>query len=233
VTFSLIGSLVSFITLVLATIGLPGLFALMAVESFGLPPIPSEVVLPLAGFLVVEGTFPLDGTIIAAISGSLVGAFAAYAVGRWWRHRLAGFGVGYLRIREEHLDRMDRWFAKHGEVTVMGGRLIPGVLSYISYPAGTARIDPAKFGVYTLIGATPWTLALLYAGIVLRSRWTIVEQYFQPIDIAIAVVLVLLVVYVVLVASGLLAAGWPPRRGPRYSARADPAGRAPEPPVQL
>jgi membrane protein DedA with SNARE-associated domain len=216
VTFSLIGTLVNVITLILATIGLPGLFALMAVESFGIPPIPSEVILPFAGFLVADGTLPLGGTIFAALAGGLVGAFVAYAIGRWWRHRLTGLGVGHLRIRTNDLERMDEWFARRGEATVAFGRLIPVVRSYISYPAGTARMDPVRFGAYTLIGATPWTLGLLYAGIVLRSKWTIIVQYFQPIDDAIVVVVVAGVIYLALVATGVLAYGWPPRRGPRY-----------------
>ncbi|MCI4339063.1 MAG: DedA family protein [Thermoplasmata archaeon] len=221
-TFSLIGSIVGFITLVLATIGLPGLFALMAVESFGIPPIPSEVVLPLAGFLVVDGTFPLDWTIVAAISGSLVGAFIAYAVGRWWRSRLAGLGIGHLRIREADLDRMDEWFSRHGEVTVLVGRLIPGVLSYISYPAGTARMRPSRFGLYTFLGSTPWTLGFLYAGIVLGNHWQVISRYFLPIDIALVVVIVAAAAYLVLVATGDLAPGWPPRRGPRRSSAPAP-----------
>ncbi|MGA9839217.1 MAG: DedA family protein [Thermoplasmata archaeon] len=216
-TFSLIGSLVNIITFVLATIGLPGLFALMAVESFGIPPIPSEVILPFAGFLVAEGTFPLGWTLVAAFSGGLLGAFIAYAVGRWWRHRLAGIGVGQLRLRPQDLARMDTWFARRGEATVALARVVPGVRSYISYPAGTARMDPSRFGVYTLLGSAPWTLALLYAGIVLGSRWTVVDQYFQTIDIVVVVALGLGVTYLVLLATGVLAYGWPLRRGPRYS----------------
>jgi membrane protein DedA with SNARE-associated domain len=229
VTFSLIGSLVWAITFTLAAVGLPGLLALMAVESFGLPPIPSEVILPFAGFLVADGTLPLDGTILAAVVGGLVGAFAAYAVGRWWRSRLTGMGVGQLRLREEDLARMDRWFAERGEVTVAVARVIPGVRSYISYPAGTARMNPLRFGVYTLIGSLPWTLALLYAGIVLGNHWLVVSQYFAPIDIAIVVGLVAVVLYIVLLATGELARGWPPRPGPRHAARTAAPAAPPDP----
>jgi membrane protein DedA with SNARE-associated domain len=215
VTFSLIGTLVEWITLILATVGLPGLLALMAVESFGIPPIPSELILPFAGFLVADGTFPLGGTIAAALAGGLLGSFAAYAVGRWWRSRLVGFGVGYLRIRSGDLERMDAWFARHGETTVAVSRVVPGVRSYISYPAGTSRMAPLRFGVYTLLGATPWTLALLYAGILLGSNWREVSHYFLPIDIALVVGIVVVAVYLVLLGTGTLAPGWPPRRGPR------------------
>jgi membrane protein DedA with SNARE-associated domain len=218
VTFSLIGSFVGLVTFLLAAIGLPGLFALMIVESFGIPPIPSEIILPFAGFLVADGTFSLGGTILAALAGGLVGSFAAYAVGRWWRHRLAGLGWGQLRIRSEDLDEMDAWFRRRGEVTVAVCRVIPGIRSYVSYPAGTARMPPVRFAAYTLLGATPWTLALLYAGIVLRSNWLVVSRYFAPIDFTLVLLIVAGAVYVVLVAAGYVAWGWPPRRGPRYAA---------------
>jgi len=215
VSFSLIGTFVDLVTLILAAIGLPGLFALMTVESFGIPPIPSEVILPFAGFLVADGTFSLGGTLFAALAGGLVGSFAAYAVGRWWRHRLAGLGWGQLRIRSEDLDRMDRWFRTRGEVTVALCRIIPGVRSYISYPAGTARMPPFRFGAYTMLGATPWTLGLIYAGIVLRSNWLTIDRYFAPIDVALVVLIVAAAIYLALLAGGYVTRGWPPRRGPR------------------
>jgi membrane protein DedA with SNARE-associated domain len=231
VTFSLIGSIVDVVTVIFATIGLPGLFALMTVESFGIPPIPSEVVLPFAGFLVADGTFSLGGTLLAALAGGMLGSFIAYAVGRWWRGRLAGLGAGYLRIRTQDLDRMDAWFAHRGEVTVAIARVIPGVRSYISYPAGTARMNPTRFGLYTLAGTVPWTLALLYAGIVLRANWLVVTHYFEPIDIALVVCIVAAVVYLVLLATGILAVGWPPRRGPRRTppTESGPPGTPPTP----
>jgi membrane protein DedA with SNARE-associated domain len=225
--FSLTGSVVTLITEVLTLIGLPGLLALMAVESFGIPPIPSEAIIPFAGFLVAAGTFPLFGTIAVALVGGLAGAFAAYAVGRWWRSRLPGLGVGSLRIREVDLDRMDAWFARRGEVTVAVARVIPGVRSYISYPAGTARMHPARFGVYTLAGSVPWTLALLYAGIALGAHWDVVTAYFLPIDIAVVALLVLTAVYLALVASGHVTRGWPPRRVPRGAGPGLPPVRAP------
>jgi membrane protein DedA with SNARE-associated domain len=214
VSFSITGSVVTLITDVLTIIGLPGLLALMAVESFGIPPIPSEVILPFAGFLVAEGTFPLGATIGVALVGGLAGAYIAYAVGRWWRHHLLGLGVGQLRLREADLARMDTWFARRGEVTVAVARVIPGVRSYISYPAGTARMDPVRFGAYTFAGSLPWTLAMLYAGIVLGSHWNVISEYFLPIDVTLVVLVVATGIYLGLVATGRLTRGWPPRRRP-------------------
>ena len=214
-TFSLLGIVVEAITVVMVAIGLPGLFGLMTVESFGIPPIPSEVILPFAGFLVAEGAFPLGWTIAVAIGGGLVGAFLGYAVGRWWRSRLIGFGVGQFRVRAEDLDRFERWFARRGEATVALGRTLPVVRGYISYPAGAARMSPGRFGVYTLVGSVPWTVGLVYLGMVLGANWTALWAYTVPIDIAFAVALVLAGVYAGLVALGYLRLGWPPRRGPR------------------
>jgi membrane protein DedA with SNARE-associated domain len=214
-TFSLFGSLVATIVTILTVVGLPGLFALMAVESFGIPPIPSEVILPFAGFLIADGTFALYPTIVVAVAGGITGAFTAYAVGRWWRARFVGFGVGRLRISERDLERMDDWFVRHGEATVGFSRVIPGVRSYISYPAGTARMSPVRFGVYTVLGSLPWTLALLYAGILLGVHWTVVTRYFLPIDVVLIAGIVASAIYLALVATGRLTTGWPPRRGAR------------------
>ena len=214
-TLSLVGSLVSVITTVLTWVGLPGLFALMAVESFGIPPIPSEVILPFTGFLVAQGTLPFGGAVAVAVAGALVGAYAAYAVGRWGRHRITGIGLGRLRLERRHLERVDRYFARYGEVTVSVGRLVPVVRAYISYPAGTAEMRPVRFGVYTVIGSVPFTVALIYAGMVLRSDWDVVSSYLSYLDYPLIAGVVLIVLLLALEVAGVLAPGWPPRRAVR------------------
>jgi membrane protein DedA with SNARE-associated domain len=211
-SFSLVGSVVDAITTILTTIGLPGLFALMAVESFGVPPLPSEVILPFTGFLVADGTFPLIPAVAIALAGALVGSFAAYAVGRWWRARITGLGIGRLRLEAHHLERMDRYFARRGEPTVAIARLVPVIRAYISYPAGTSRMNPVRFGAYTLLGSIPFTLALVYAGMVLRSNWTVISSYFRYLDIVVIALVVIVVAYLLLQIGGVLAPGWPPRR---------------------
>lgn len=203
-TFSLVEAIVNLITTTLTTIGIPGLFALMVLESFGIPPLPSEIILPFTGFLIAEGVFPLVPAILAALLGGLVGAFAAYAVGRWWRDRITGMGIGRLRLEPRYLERMDRFFARRGEVTVAVARLVPVVRSYVSYPAGTARMEPIRFGVYTLLGSIPFVLALIYAGFVLRADWTVVSQYFRIFDYVLVALIVVAVVYVVLVIVGVI-----------------------------
>jgi len=214
-TFSLIGSVADVIITVLTTVGLPGLFALMVVESFGLPPVPSEIILPFTGFLVAEGTFSLGGALVAALAGGLVGSFAAYAVGRLWRERITRFGLGSLRLEARHLERVDGFFARRGELTVALGRLVPVVRAYISYPAGTARMKPVRFGAYTLVGSIPFTLALVYAGMVLRSNWTAVASYFRYVDYLLVGTVLFVVAYILLQVAGVFAPGWPPRRAAR------------------
>ncbi len=214
-TFSFIGSTVELITLVLGAVGLPGLFGLMAVENFGIPPIPSEVILPFAGFLVADGTFSFGAAFGVAVAGELVGAYAAYSVGRWGRSRLVGLGIGGLRLRETDLAKVEGWFAKHGEATVTLTRFVPLVRSYISYPAGTARMGPARFGFYTLLGTLPWDFGLLYLGTVLGKNWSVILAYVQPFDLLFGALLVLGIVYVVLLAAGRVSPGWPPRWIPR------------------
>ncbi len=224
---SLVGSLVWVITTVLTFVGLPGLFALMFLESFGIPPIPSEVVLPFTGYLIAEGTFPFAGAVAVAIGGALAGAYAAYAVGRWGRHRITGIGLGRLRLEQRHLDRVDRYFDRYGEVTVSVGRLVPIVRAYISYPAGTAEMKPFRFGVYTVAGSIPFTLVMIYAGFVLKSNWTVVSSYFTYLDYPLIAAVVLIVLLLLLEVVGVLAPGWPPRRAVKPGS---PEPGAPVPP---
>jgi len=211
-SFSLVGAVVALIVLVLGAIGLPGLFALTAVEGFGIPPLPSEVILPFAGFLVAQGTFPFYAALAAAVAGEVVGAFAAYAVGYRWRSHLERIGIGPLRLQPKHLEAMDRFFARRGEAAVAVARLIPVVRSYISYPAGASRMNPVRFGAYTLAGLVPFEAAFLYLGILLRSHWSVIESMFRWFDDAALVLVVAGGLYLFLVLTERITPGWPPRR---------------------
>ncbi len=211
-SFSLVGTIADATIAVLRAVGLPGLLALMIVESFGIPPIPSEVILPFAGYLVAEGVFSFGAALAIAVVGGLVGAFAAYAIGRGWRHRIEHFGVGPLRLHPEHLDAMDRFFARRGEVAVAAARLMPVVRSYVSYPAGTAEMDPLRFGAFTALGLTPFAAVLLYTGVVLKDHWGIVEALFGWLNYVVLALVVAAGVYLYLVLTDRVAPGWPPRR---------------------
>jgi membrane protein DedA with SNARE-associated domain len=229
VTFSLIEAVVNAATFVMGTIGLPGLLALMALSVFGLSPIPGELILPLAGFLVADGTFSFGAALIVALVGQMAGAYAGYAIGRWWRDRITGIGLGHLRIEAKYLERMDRFFVRYGELAVGLFRLVPVIRSYISYPAGTARMEPVRYGLYTLLGCIPYTVVLLWAGMMLRSNWVVLASYLQLLDLPFLVLVVAVVVYLLLQVFGILAPGWPPRRA-RPPARNSAAPRASPPP---
>lgn len=214
-SFSLIGSAVWLVTTTLALIGLGGLFALMAVESFGIPPLPSEVIIPFAGFLVAQGTFNLGWTIFVSLAGALAGSYAAYAVGRWGREWVTRPRTTGLHLDEKQLARVDRWFRGRDEWIVAVARLIPVARAYISYPAGFAEMKPVRFGLYTLAGGVPFTLALLYAGMLLNSNWTVITSWFGILDIVVVVLIAIGLLYALLAWKGYVSWDWPPRRLPK------------------
>ena len=178
---------------VMATMGAPGVALLTLLETF-VPPIPSEVVLPLAGYLVSEGSLSAVGAVAAATVGSVVGALVFYwlaaAIGR---QRLDRWAAKIPLVSEEDLDRAWSWFADHGRGAVLFGRLIPGVRSLISLPAGAARMDLGQFLLFTTLGSLAWNGALIGAGWALGSQWRDLERYSDWFDIALVAVVVLLV----------------------------------------
>jgi membrane protein DedA with SNARE-associated domain len=209
----IIEAVVSLITTVLAAGGLAALFGLMAVESFGIPPIPGEVILLFGGFLVAEGAYSGAAAFGVALAGGVVGSYCAFFLAEEIRAWVFPPGrPPRLPIRTEHLDAMDRFFAKHGEGTVLFARLGPVIRSYISYPAGAARMEPGKFGAFTAIGAAPFTAAFLYAGYELGSRWSEIVPYFNLLDDVALVVIVGAAIYVALRWIDWIGPGFPPRR---------------------
>jgi membrane protein DedA with SNARE-associated domain len=191
---TLIGSFIAGLLWVLNTLGLPGLFALMLVESFGIPPLPSEVILPFAGFLLVEGAagFTWPAVVTVAVLGGLAGALLAEEVGRWGGRPLVlrlgrRFGVG-----RRELDRMHRYFERYGPVTVLLCRMLPLARAYISYPAGTAEMPRGQFSLYTVVGSIPFTILLVYLGTVLGANYSVLVPYFNDLDIALVAAAVVL-----------------------------------------
>jgi membrane protein DedA with SNARE-associated domain len=221
ISIPIIETVVGSITFIMMTTGLLGLFALMLVESFGIPPLPSEIILPFAGFLIAMGTYSFPAAFAVALAGGVTGAFVAYAVGRWGRHLLVR-GPRWIRLDPRHLASMDSYFARHGEGTVLLARMVPIIRAYISYPAGAAKMKPARFGIYTAIGAAPFTFALMYAGYVLGRRWDRIVPYFQKLDYFAAAFIVIALVYLLLRWKGIISSGFPPRwtRKPRGSTMA-------------
>jgi membrane protein DedA with SNARE-associated domain len=182
---------------IVSSLGYPGIVLIMALENI-FPPIPSELVMPFAGFLVVSGRYSLVGVVLAGMLGSVIGALVLYYFGRWAdevviRSFLRRFGR-YLGVSEKDLDVAMGYFARHGQVIVFFGRLIPLVRSLISIPAGMQRMPLGTFLLFTVLGTTTWCAILAYAGMVLGANWPAVIDFISQYQ---RVVLVLLAVAVV------------------------------------
>ena len=186
------------------------LTALLVLENL-FPPIPSEIVLPFAGALVDDGAMGFAGAVVAATLGSLIGALLLYALGRYGGRPLIYRYRRVLRISEAQLDRADAWFDRRGPWIVLLGRLIPGVRSIVSVPAGASEMPLGLFVVLTTIGSAAWNAALIGAGWALGAKW---EEAAAVVDGAQTVVVVAVVLSIVALAVFLL----------RRRARASTAG---------
>lgn len=168
------------------TLGYPGIFLAIVAENL-FPPIPSEVVLPLAGFEVHTGQLDFVLVVVAATLGSLVGAWILYAAGRYGGRPAVLRWGGLLRVTAADLDRSERWFARWGDWVVLGARLVPLARSVVSIPAGTMRMGIVRFSVLTTIGSLAWNLLLVGAGYQLGANWkdvtATIEQYSSVIKI--------------------------------------------------
>ena len=170
------------------SMGYFGIILLMFVENI-FPPIPSEYIMPLAGFLVAEGKFSLAGIIIAGTLGSVLGAFPLYFVGKKvGENGVKTFADRYgkwLTLSRKDIERANLWFKKYGAVAVFLCRLVPGIRSFISIPAGINRMNFAVFLFYTTLGSAIWTAILASAGYFLRANFQEVEEYLDYVSFAI------------------------------------------------
>ena len=169
-----------------------GVIVMMAIESAAIP-LPSEIIMPMAGWkLVLERGLGVPGLLRAGFSGALgnlLGSLVAYWIGAaGGRPILERYGR-YVLITRRDLDRADRWFASHGELTVFAARLLPVVRTFISVPAGIARMNVWRFGFYTFLGAFPWSLGLAWGGFLLGENWEDLRGAMRPFDIPIIVAL--------------------------------------------
>ena len=183
--------------------GLPGIFALMALSSACVP-IPSEVVMLFAGFAVADPGasssqhhLTMVGVVLAGLLGTMVGSWAAYAVGRGGRLEFVERHGGKLHVGPAQIERADRWFQRHGEAVVLFGRMIPLIRAFVSLPAGIARMPIVRFTVFSLIGSIPWVLGLALAGHALGGDWKSARKAFEYVDYAIVAMVVIGAVYYV------------------------------------
>ena len=174
---------------VISSLGYAGVFFLMAAESMIIP-IPAELVMPFAGFLVAQGQFRMEFVFLASLSGSLTGSLLSYWMGRAGGNRIVVHFGKYLLLDLADLKKTESYFEKRGEGTIFVGRLIPVVRHLISIPAGIGRMDLKKFFLYTAAGASLWNMLLAYLGYVLGQNWKTIRHYTEPVSIAVAVGLV-------------------------------------------
>jgi membrane protein DedA with SNARE-associated domain len=182
--------------------GYLGVLIAMAIES-AMIPLPSELILPYAGFLVSDpskiepltrGPWAFWVVVIVATIGNTIGSLIAYAIGAWGGRPFLERWGRYLLIRPHELELAERFFHRYGSATAFFSRLLPIVRTFISFPAGVARMPLGRFIVYSTAGAFIWSTLLVYAGTVLGARWTDIRRALQPFDLLIAIVVVVLVV---------------------------------------
>jgi membrane protein DedA with SNARE-associated domain len=167
-------------------VGYTGVFVLMTMESMVFP-VPSEAVMPFAGFLIAEGKLTFAGTILFSTIGSIAGSMISYAMGIWGgRPFIDRFGK-YLLLDHRDLELTERFFKKYGMATVFVCRFIPVVRHLISIPAGTGKMRLLPFTIYTVIGAGLWNAILTVAGYYLRQNWSRVMQYSHIIDVVVLI----------------------------------------------
>jgi membrane protein DedA with SNARE-associated domain len=183
--------------------GLPGILALMALGSACIP-VPSEVVMLFAGFAVADPVksgahhhLTLLGVILVGLAGTMLGSWVAYGVGRGGRLELFERHGAKVHMGPAQIARADEWFQRHGELAVLGGRLVPVVRAFVSLPAGIARMPLARFSIYSFIGTVPWVAGLAIAGDALGADWKTVRKGFEYVDYAVLALIVIALAYAV------------------------------------
>ena len=181
---SVTDSLVTFATNVVKDLGLPGIFLLMTPESACIP-IPSEATMLFAGFNVANGSYSLVAAVAVGVAGNVVGSWIAYAVGYFGRIDLLEKHGKALHVKPSHLAWADRWFAKYGDAAVFFSRMIPIIRTFISLPAGVARMPFWRFTVLTLAGCIPWILMLTLIGRSAGHNWERWKNHLHYVDYAV------------------------------------------------
>jgi membrane protein DedA with SNARE-associated domain len=184
----LIGMLAGFVIAVISRWQYAGIALLMAIESACIP-LPSEIIMPFAGYLVSTGTLVLWLAAVAGAVGCVAGSWLAYALGAWGGRPLVERYGKYVLVSRRDLDLADRWFQRHGDITIFVGRLLPVVRTFIAFPAGVARMPPWRFTAYTFLGSLIWCWGLAWIGFKLGQHWDTLGVYFHRFDALIGVLI--------------------------------------------
>jgi len=189
-------ALINWLVITIGALGYPGIFILMALESSVIP-IPSELVMPPAGYLAQQGQMRMAVAIFCGTAGSLVGAYANYCAAHYLGRPLVLKYGKYVWITEEKFAKVETFFKNHGEVSTFIGRLLPVVRHLISLPAGLAGMNHVKFSLYTLAGAGIWVTVLTYIGYFIGAEQELIMKYsHQALIVAVLLSVLIIVVYV-------------------------------------
>ena len=192
----LIGALAGFIIGTISSLGYGGIVLLMAVESACIP-LPSEIIMPFSGYLVFTGQMQLWLVALAGAFGCVLGSLLAYWLGAVGGRPLVEKYGRYVLISHHDLDLADRWFRRHGDITIFIGRLLPVVRTLIAFPAGIAHMPLWRFNIYTFVGSFIWCWALAWIGMQLGQNWNTLGVYFHRFDALIGAVLLAGVIWYV------------------------------------
>ncbi len=184
-------AIAGFVIAVISHLHYWGVILMMAIESACIP-LPSEVIMPFAGFLAFKGELSLWWVSVAGAFGCVLGSWMAYAVGAWGGRPLVERYGKYLLLSKHDLDLADRWFAQHGELTIFIGRLLPVVRTFIAFPAGVSRMPLWRFTLYTFLGSLPYCWLLAWIGARLGQHWDTLGTWFHRFDTAIGIAILLL-----------------------------------------
>ncbi len=193
--YSLVTFVAGSVMSVISVLGHVGVGILMAIDSCNIP-IPSEVTMPFAGFLAQSGVLSLWGVIIAGTVGSVVGSLASYYLAHWimgYRTRVRWLGKLFSNNR---VSQAERWFLKYGNLSVFIGRMVPIVRTFISLPAGIARMNVWMFTLFTVVGSFIWSAVFAYTGYILGEQWSSIDSYFRRFEL-VALVLFVGIVYLI------------------------------------
>src|SRR5919204_3534535 len=189
----------AFIVVTISTLGYGGVVLLMAIESACIP-LPSEIIMPFAGYLVFTGRFTLHGAALAGAIGCIVGSIPAYYLGQYGGRPLIERYGKYVLVSRHELDLADRLFARWGQWVVLAGGVLRVIRPFIAFPAGVARMNMTKFILFTFVGSYPWCYALAWVGMKLGEQWDKdprLKAAFHRFDLAIGIALVAAVAWFV------------------------------------
>lgn len=179
------------------SIGYWGILLGMVLESACIP-IPSEVILPFGGYLVSIGHLNMVGVIFIGTLGNILGSLIAYAVGHWGGKRFIERFGKYVFLSKKHLESAEKWFDKRGEITVFVSRILPVIRTFISLPAGIARMNLGKFLIYTAVGSIIWTGLLAYVGYTLGKNWENIQNVLHPLSYLVGAIVLIIIIFLVL-----------------------------------